>query len=353
MRDHASATRPTLAIASGRRARASKEIGAFCERHGVRYLVPARRLPPGLDRGGLRWRLERRPRRPASELGHVPTRFTSSRRPKRLPSAAPRPLPWRRLLSRLGDRAAGAARLRPARTAACARRRDLEGSPVRGPRGPGGGEARTPGGGVRRLRRARDGRGCDAPLAPAGGSRSPPLTSPSPSRSPTCSSRSAGPEASASPTAAPCSTISAPPPTAASFRLGRGTDRLRGPTRTAAPRSTREVIDQVIAEDLHATFPELEGQADHAHVGRPDRRISPGPAAPRADPGRGQGRRRLQLRRQRRRAEPPGRAHARLDQPRSPRRVLAPGALMKSRKRAYRPSRSPLGRGGRDPTRRS
>ncbi len=122
-----------------------------------------------------------------------------------------------------------------------------------------------------------------APPRPAAGrcatrSPSPPPTSSSPSRCRSCSRRSAGPAASASPTAARCSHYFRTTPdgriafgsAAAGSRLGA---RLRGRVELDP-----EVV-ALAAERLRDYFPGLEGPPTHPRLGRPDRRLADPPTA--------------------------------------------------------------------------
>ena len=197
--------RPALAVARAAEA-AVAEIGAFCERAGRRRLVSARRLPAGLDRarprrrlGGERGRLPRARRRRRGRRRSRPPRWppAAPRRPSAPESSTPARRPcsppaWRSACAsgcrRGGVEVCESSPVRRCATAPAGSRPDTGGGLVRA-----GAAVLAVGGGGEGARRAR----C------ATGSRSPPPTSSSPSRCRTCSRRSAGPVASASPTAAP------------------------------------------------------------------------------------------------------------------------------------------------------
>ena len=94
----------------------------------------------------------------------------------------------------------------------------------------------------------------------AAGSPSPPRTSSSPSRSPTCSRRSAGPAARRSPTAAPSlALLPHHPGRPHRLRLGRRPDRDGRPHPAAAPRSTPTSIAATDRPPLDY-FPGLAGR---------------------------------------------------------------------------------------------
>ena len=207
--EHAARAGGTRRRCRGPRGRAARSsgIGEFCEERGGRRLVPAgaatsrsrprrpttgpgtRRWPPAAS-----WGCRRRCRPLAPERGRRALRLAR--------------LPRRRLLPELGDRAAGAAGAGAARAAAGARGRGLRVArrcaSLRDAAGRGRGAHRRA---ARSAPAPRCSRSAAPPRAGAGrcatGSPSPPPTSSSPSRCPTCSRRSAGPAASASPTAAP------------------------------------------------------------------------------------------------------------------------------------------------------
>ena len=107
----------------------------------------------------------------------------------------------------------------------------------------------------------------------ATGSRSPPPTSSSPSRSPTAREGRLDRAARRSPTAAPSSTTSAPPRTAGSPSAGAAAGSRWAPACAAAPSSTPSVV--AAQRRPHArVLPGPRRSPPHPRLGRPDRRLA-------------------------------------------------------------------------------